>query len=122
MLKKSAAADLVLALHVLFALFAVLGGFLALVDWRVMLVQIPVVAWTSIVNLAHWTCPLTPLEKRLRQRAGQQAYQGSWTENYLEPLARSLGTPRRLEVVIGISIVVWNALVYAVVFWTVHGA
>jgi hypothetical protein len=36
-------ADLVLALHFAFALFAVLGGFLALVDWRVMLFM----AWFS---------------------------------------------------------------------------
>jgi hypothetical protein len=122
MLKNSVAADLVLALHFLFALFAVLGGFLALVDRRVMLAHLPVVAWSSIVNLANWTCPLTPLEKHLRRRAGQQAYEGSWTERYLEPLVRPLGMPRRLELVAGLSIVLWNALVYFIVFLTDHGA
>lgn len=89
-----------------------------MVDRRVMLVHIPVVAWTSVVNLANWTCPLTPLEKKLRQRAGQQTFEGSWTEHYLDPLLRLLGTPRRLALATGISILLWNAVVYACIFWT----
>jgi hypothetical protein len=116
-LKRPIAADLVLALHFLFALCAVLGGFLVLLDRRVMLVHLPAVAWSSIVNLANWTCPLTPLEKRLRQSAGQQAFDGTWIQNYVEPLVRPLGMPRRMELIAGVSILVWNALVYAIVFW-----
>lgn len=42
------------------------------------------------VNLANWTCPLTPLEKDLRQAAGQQAFEGSWVQNCIEPLVRPL--------------------------------
>lgn len=87
-----------------------------------MLVHIPAVAWSSIVNLANWTCPLTPLEKNLRQRAGQQVFEGSWIQNYIEPLVRPLGMPRRVELVAGVSIVVWNVIVYGVVFWRVNGA
>ena len=109
------AADAVLVGHFLFALFAVLGGFLVLLDPRVMIVHLPVVAWSSIVNLARWTCPLTPLEQGLRRRAGQQAYAGSWIRHYIEPLVRPLGMPRRLELVAGISVVVWNLVVYAIV-------
>jgi len=114
--KKAIAADLVLAIHFLFALFAVLGGFLVLLDWRFALVHLPTVAWSSIVNLAGWTCPLTPMEKNLRREAGQQPYDGSWTRNYLEPLVRPLGMPRRMELVAGISILVWNAVVYGLAF------
>jgi hypothetical protein len=110
------AADLVLALHFLFALFAVLGGFLAVVDLRVMLAHVPVVVWSSIVNLAKWTCPLTPLEQDLRRRGGEQAFAGSWMQHYIEPLVRPLGMPRRMELVAGISIVVWNVIVYGIVF------
>jgi hypothetical protein len=116
-----AAADLVLAAHFLFALFAVLGGFLALVDRRVMLVHIPAVVWSSVVNLAHWTCPLTPLEQQLRRRAGQRAFEGSWIKNYLEPLVRPLGMPRRMELIAGVSIVAWNVVVYVIVFRSGNG-
>lgn len=119
---KSAAADIVLLLHFLFALFAVVGGFLVLVDLRVMLLHLPTVVWSSVVNLAKWTCPLTPLEKNLRQRAGEQAFQGGWIEHYIDPLVRPLGMPRRLELVAGISIVVWNVIVYGIVYWVRSGA
>jgi hypothetical protein len=118
---RSPAADLVLIAHFLFALFAVLGGFLVLVDRRVMLVHLPTVAWSSIVNLANWTCPLTPMEKSLRERAGQQAFEGGWIQHYLEPLVRPLGMPRRMELVAGLSIIAWNAAVYAIVFWLRKG-
>lgn len=81
-----------------------------------MLLHLPVVAWSSIVNLANWTCPLTPLEKSLRERAGQEAFEGGWIQHYLEPLVRPLGMPRRLELVAGISILVWNAIAYGIVW------
>jgi len=121
-MNKAIAADVVLVAHFLFALFAVFGGFLALVDRRAMLVHIPVVLWSSVVNLANWTCPLTPLEKNLRKLAGQQAFEGSWIQNYIEPLVRPLGMPRRMELIAGVSIVGWNAIVYAIVFYRGNGA
>lgn len=117
--KKAIAADFVLAFHLLFALFAVFGGFLALVDGRVMLVHIPAVIWSSLVNLAEWTCPLTPLEKNLRHRAGQQAYEGGCIRHYVEPLVRPLGMPRRMELIAGVSVVAWNVVVYAIVYWKI---
>lgn len=115
-MKKSVLADLVLTAHFLFALFAVVGAFLAVLDWRWMLLHIPTVAWSSIVNLANWTCPLTPLEQNLRTHAGQEAFEGGWIQHYIEPLVRPLGMPRRLELVAGISVVVWNLIVYGLIW------
>lgn len=111
------AADLILGLHFLFAAFAVFGGFLVLIDWRVAFVHVPTVVWSSVVNLANWTCPLTPLEQELRQKAGQKAFEGSWIRNYIEPLVRPLGMPRRMELVAGVSVVIWNAIVYGMILW-----
>jgi hypothetical protein len=115
--ESSRSADLVLVLHTLFALFAVFGGLLAFADRRVMLVHLPAVAWSSIVNLAGWTCPLTPLEQQLRWRAGQTSYSGGCLHHYLEPVLRPRGMPRQLELVAGVSVLVWNVLVYAAFFW-----
>lgn len=114
--KPAVAADLVLIAHFLFAAFAVFGGFLVLIDWRFMLVHLPAVIWSSVVNLANWTCPLTPMEKSLRRQAGQQAFETGWIRHYLEPLVRPLGMPRRMELVAGVSVLVWNLFVYAIVF------
>jgi len=107
------AADLILLGHALFALFAVIGGFLLLADYRWAWLHVPIVMWSSCVNLASWTCPLTPLEQKLRLRAGQTAFTGGWIQHYLDPLVRPLGMPRRMEVIAGVSVLAWNLFVYA---------
>lgn len=113
---KHIAPELVLFLHFAFVLFAILGGFLALTDLRWMWIHVPAVLWSSIVNFAAWTCPLTPLEKSLRVKAGGAEYEGGFVTHYLGPLVYPGGMPRRLELTAAVSIVVWNAFVYAAVF------
>jgi Protein of Unknown function (DUF2784) len=115
-MKKFVAADFILVIHFLFVVFTLFGGFLVLIENLVLFIHLPCVLWSSIVNLANWTCPLTPLEKNLRTQAGQQAFSGTWTQNYVEPLVRPLGMPRRLELIAGVSVIVWNVLVYGIVF------
>jgi hypothetical protein len=61
-----------------------------------------------------WTCPLTPLEKRLRTRAGQAGYAGGFIHHYVGRAVYPGGMPRRLELVAGYSVLAGNALVYAV--------
>jgi hypothetical protein len=108
-------ADLVLLGHFLFVLFAVAGGALVYFEPGWALVHVPVVLWSSIVNLAAWTCPLTPLEKSLRLSAGQSDYRGGFVQHYIGRLVYPKGMPRQMELVAGVSILVWNALVYALV-------
>jgi hypothetical protein len=110
-------ADLVLIAHFVFVAFAVLGAFALRADPRWAWIHVPVVIWSSLVNLAGWTCPLTPLENRLRRQGGQHGYAGGFVQHYLGPLVYPRGMPRRLELVAGVSIVVWNALLYAVLLW-----
>ncbi len=108
-----AAADGVLLIHFLFAAFAVFGGILVFFDASWAWVHVPTVLWSSIVNLMSWTCPLTPIEKSLRLRAGQTGYAGGFIQHYIGRAVYPRGMPRHLELVAGISIVVGNALVYA---------
>lgn len=111
------AADTVLVLHVAFAAFAIGGAFLLYVDPQYAMLHVPVVLWVSVVNLAKWTCPLTPLEQWLRTESGRESYEGSWTRRYCEPIIRPFGMPRRLELVAGISILAWNGMVYAMILY-----
>jgi len=113
---KRLGADLVLFAHFLFVAFAVAGG--ALVYYRPAwaFVHVAVVLWSSIVNLASWTCPLTPIEKALRVAAGQSGFSGGFVEHYVGRLVYPGGMPRRFELMAGVSVLVWNALVYAIVF------
>ena len=108
-------ADLVLLFHALIVAFAVFGGGLVYYDRTWLWVHLLVVFWSSLVNLASWTCPLTPLEKALRVRAGQSGYSGDFVQHYVGRLVYPRGMPRQMELVAGVSIVIWNLLVYAVV-------
>lgn len=108
-------ADVVLLGHFLFVAFAVLGGFLLLADRAWAWIHLPVVVWSSVVNLAGWTCPLTPLEQSLRAKSGQSGYEGGFVEHYVGRLVYPRGMPRRMELIAGVSIVVWNASVYGAI-------
>jgi hypothetical protein len=115
------AADLVLLAHFLFAAFAVFGGTLVFYNHAWAWLHIPVVLWSSAVNLMSWTCPLTPIEKALRNRAGQGGYSGGFIQHYVGRAVYPRGMPRQLELVAGISILVGNALLYAaIVTWAVR--
>jgi len=103
--------------HFAFVLFALFGGALALVAPLVAWVHVPVVIWSSIVNLASWTCPLTPLEKALRMRAGQSGYAGGFVQHYVGRAIYPRGMPRQMELMAGVSVVAWNIVVYVVVLY-----
>jgi hypothetical protein len=106
-------ADVVLLAHFAFVGFAVLGGVLFYFDRRWAWLHVPVVLWSSVVNLASWTCPLTPLEKALRERAGRSGYSGGFVEHYVGQVVYPRGMPRQMELAAGVSVVVWNVFVYA---------
>ncbi len=110
-------ADTVLFFHFLFILFAVFGGFLVFFNKKVLWVHVPVVLWSSVVNLASLTCPLTPIENFFRTKAGQAGYQGGFVEHYIAPIVYPAGMPRELELVAGITIIAWNVAVYGFLGW-----
>jgi Protein of Unknown function (DUF2784) len=91
-------ADLVVVIHLAFIVFVAVGALLA---WRWPLLvwaHVPVVVWAVAIVAIGFTCPLTPLEKFLRRRAGAEAYDGGFIDHYLDgvvypgrytPLARA---------------------------------
>jgi hypothetical protein len=115
--------SLVLAFHFVFVLYSVLGGFLVL--WRrwIAWLHVPSVLWSSFVNLfSSHVCPLTPLENRFRHLAGQAGYEGGFIEHYLGSLVYPGGMPRRMELIAGYSVLIWNAFVYALVILRRRGS
>ncbi len=110
------AADVVLLSHFAFITFAVFGAVLVAFKPGLLWVHLPVVIWSSIVNLASWKCPLTPLEQALRLRAGQSGYSGGFVQHYIGNVVYPRGMPRQMELVAGVSILAWNMVIYGVVF------
>ena len=108
-------ADLVLISHLMFILFILAGGLLAL-RWKpAAWFHLPAAAWGVLIELADWICPLTPLENRLRLKAGELGYERGFIEHYLLPIIYPEGLNRNLQLALGGLVVVVNAIVYAYV-------
>lgn len=110
------AADLLVALHLAFILFVLLGGILALRWRRAPWLHVPAAAWGALVTLRGWICPLTPLELHLRRAAGDQGYDAGFVEHYLLPIVYPEALTREIQIGLGIAVCVVNAGIYAVVW------
>ena len=108
-------ADLVVALHFLFVLFVIFGGLLALRWPKVAYVHLPVAVYGALIELVGWVCPLTPLEKRLRESSGLQGYEGGFIEHYILPVLYPSGLTRGIQLVLGALVIGVNLAVYAVI-------
>ncbi|HEY7194729.1 MAG TPA: DUF2784 domain-containing protein [Gemmatimonadales bacterium] len=107
-------ANAVVAVHGLFILFVVFGGFVAW-RWRwVAAIHLPCAVWGMLIEFRGWICPLTPLENSLRARAGQAGYSGGFIEHYLLPAIYPAGLTPQMQLVLGSAVLVINAVAYAV--------
>jgi hypothetical protein len=105
-------ADAVVVIHVSFVLFVVLGGFL-LRRWpHLIYAHIPAAVWGVLIEFAGWVCPLTPLEKSLRVRGGEQGYQGDFIDHYILPVLYPHGLNRNIQAVLGVLAFAVNAVAY----------
>jgi len=111
----SVSADLLVVLHFAFIVFVVLGGLLVL-KWRnVAILHIPCVIWGALIEFSGWICPLTPLERYLRETAGGAAYSGGFIDHYIMPLVYPTGLTRGMQISLGITVVTINICVYGLV-------
>lgn len=106
-------ADLVVVAHLAFVLFAVVGGLLVLRWTWVAWIHLPTVAWAALIELVGWVCPLTPLERWLRVRAGGVGYEGGFIEHYILPILYPSDLTRGVQIVLGVFVLVVNASIYA---------
>lgn len=105
-------ADVVVVIHFAFVVFVVIGGLLALRWRRVLWAHVPSVVYSIWIITFSITCPLTPLERNLRERGGQERYEESFIERYVEGILYP-GDMLRQAQAVGATIVVlsWTALV-----------
>jgi hypothetical protein len=109
-------ADAILLIHFAWIGFAIFGA-LAIFRWRWLIwVHPPVLAWSTLVMLAGWLCPLTPLELYFRELAGEQGFDGGFIEHYIASLIYPAGLTRGVQIGLGLALAGFNALVYAALF------
>jgi hypothetical protein len=108
-------ADAVVVLHAAFVAFVAAGGLLALRDPRVIWIHLPCAAYGILVEVFQWTCPLTPLENRLRELGGEAGYPGGFVEHTLVPLVYPEPFPRWLGWSLAGLVLAVNIAVYLAV-------
>lgn len=105
-------ADITVILHLVFILFVILGGLLALKWRRMAWVHIPAAIWGALIEFMGWICPLTPLENQLRRLAGESGYTRDFIGQYLLPLIYPGELTRELQLLLGVGVIVINVLIY----------
>lgn len=77
-------ADVVMVTHFAFIVFLPVG---ALLTWRwprLVWVYLPTAVYGLMIIMVGFPCPLTPLERSLRVRAGERAFTGGFVDHYIE--------------------------------------
>jgi hypothetical protein len=106
------AADALTVAHFAFILFVCLGGLLALRRPRIAWLHVPAALWGVFVEFSGRICPLTPLEWRLRELAGEAGHRGSFVEHYLIPLIYPPGLAAPTQWALGSFVLMLNCAVY----------
>lgn len=108
-------ADLVSIVHLAFIVFVVLGGLLVVRRPRVAWLHVPAVVWGAYIEFFNDPCPLTPLEKQFRGLGGQAGYDGGFIEHYVTAIIYPDGLTRRVQIGLGVAVVVINVIAYVFV-------
>ena len=107
-------ADLLVLIHFGFVVFVAAGGLLVLRWPRLAFAHVPAALWGAWIELSGGVCPLTPMEKELRIRAGQTAYSGDFVSHYVLPILYPSGLTRGSQLLLGGLVLVVNLVIYAV--------
>lgn len=110
-------ADFVLILHFLFIVFVVFGGLLVFRFPRIALAHIPAACWGTFIELTGGLCPLTGMEVRLRQIAGDAGYSGSFIEYYILPIIYPAGLTRDIQFSLAGVVILINIVIYGIILY-----
>ena len=105
-------ADAVLIVHLGFVAFVALGGLLILRWPWIAWLHLPAAAWGIAIEFGGWICPLTPLENRLRERAGEAGSGGDFIARTLLPIIYPEGLTREAQVLLGAACLLLNVGIY----------
>jgi hypothetical protein len=115
-------ADIIVVLHLVFILFVVFGGGLAL-RWSIIAwFHIPAALWGALIEFGGWVCPLTPLENILRRAGGAAGYGGGFIHHYLMPVIYPVVLNRTIQIILGFAVIALNGVLYGfIIARTVKG-
>jgi hypothetical protein len=106
-------ADAMMLLHLTFVLFVVFGGLLVWRFARLALAHVPAFVWGAYIEISGGHCPLTGVENRLRQSAGEAGYDSGFIEHYIYPVVYPPGLTRTTQYWLAAIVLGLNGAVYA---------
>ena len=107
----------VVLLHLIFIVFALMGGLLVSRWPKLAWLHVPCMGWIALNQCFAWNCPLTLAEKWFNQQAGTGEYDGGFVSHYVRRLLSSEGAAA--EPLGGVLILVLNGILY---WWTLRMA
>ena len=105
-------ADLILAIHLGFIAFVLLGGLLVLRYRWIAYLHIPAALWGAFVEISGRICVLTTWENSFRRSAGESGYAEGFVENYLVPIIYPAGLTRGVQLAIAGLVIFANVVIY----------
>ena len=110
---KTIFADVVLVVHGLVTAFALTGCAFAWLWPRLAWVHLPLLAWSVMVGVTGWACPLTLLELKIRRAAGESTYEGGFIDHHVGRLVHANGLPRGAQASLALLLAAVNLAAYA---------
>ncbi|HZH34959.1 MAG TPA: DUF2784 domain-containing protein [Pyrinomonadaceae bacterium] len=108
--------ELAIAAHFAFIVFIIFGAFLAL-RWRwAIFLHLPALAYGLLNELLNISCPLEPLEFRLRDLSIESGYATGFLEPYLIGLIYVPNWNQALGNFLAASLLLLNLFLYLLVF------
>ncbi|HEX6260324.1 MAG TPA: DUF2784 domain-containing protein [Woeseiaceae bacterium] len=108
-------ADAVVLLHLTFVLFVVFGGLLVMRYLWFALVHAPAFVWGAYIEITGGLCPLTGVENRLRQNAGEAGYDAGFIEHYIYPVLYPPGLTRSTQLWLAAIVLGLNGAIYGLI-------
>ena len=108
-------ATLTLVLHFLFIIFVIFGALLFFIKRWVLYFHIPAFIYGAYIEFTQTICPLTYLENYLLTKANLATYSTTFIQNYLYAIIYPFNLTKDLQINLGISLIVLNAVIYGVV-------
>jgi len=108
-------ATLTLIIHFLFILFVIFGGFLFFIKPWILYFHIPAFLYGVYIEFTQSVCPLTYLENYFLTKANLATYSTTFIQNYLYAIIYPVNLTKDLQINLGISLIVLNAVIYGIV-------
>ena len=109
-------ANLTLIIHLIFILFVIFGGMLSFFFSKIIYIHFPALLWGIYIEFTNSICPLTYLENWFLNQAELTTYSNSFINNYLFPIIYPEGLTTDIQTYIGITLIVFNILIYGLIF------